>query len=128
MNNLPLEIENKIWNRFWESIYYTNVINEFKQINKNNRILLEFQNSKDFLIINSSKLHKFKEINNLIKSCLNNTSFKLITPFRFFKNKKSNKLFDKFDESIRYTSEFIFFFSNYMAYKVYYELQYLTTQ
>ena len=128
LKSLPFEIETKIWNKYWESLYFKKVINELKNIKKIEKKLFEFINNKDFLIIKYSKLNDYKEINNLIKECLNNSSFKLLTKFNFFKNWRSSKIFDKFDETLKYVVEFMIYFSNYMSYKIYYEFLDLATQ
>ena len=122
LNSLPIEIENKIKNKYWQYIYYNNVIKELNQIKKNQLKLFNFITNKDILIINKSKMNEYKEINNLLKENLNYSSFRLLTNCMFFKKFKSNnKIFERFDESIKYTIEFIIYFSNYMSTKVYYD-------
>jgi hypothetical protein len=125
MNNLPTELQNNIWNYYWQ-YKYNDVVNEIKKpFNIENKAKVYL--SKYFNVLNSkykkNYMYYFKHINNEIKNIVNNKSFNLICHHNNLNMKHVNfdyitNIFKKVPEDYKYIAALFVLMSYHNRYHV----------
>lgn len=118
---LAYDVQEIIWEFYWKDIFKNQVINELNNLIKFDIQLFKFINDNEFLEIDYTKKEQYLNINQLLKYCLKNKSFRILTKSQFFKNNYLIEYNKTLGDNYKFVLSFMLFYSNYMAMKVYYD-------
>ena len=102
MNTLPDEIQDIIWNIYWQNIYTSNIINELKNINKSQLQIYDVLRQNFVFNIDEAKKKYYQKLNIIIKDCYYNNSFKLVTSSKFFKKPINFNILNNVKDEYKY--------------------------